>query len=248
MTPDTPRIKRIAMWSGPRNLSTALMRSFGNRSDALVIDEPFYAHYLKVTGLAHPGRDEILAHHDSDWRRVTLALHAPLPSGINVHYQKHMAHHLMPTMDRDWLCGLTHAFLLRNPADMLRSLGAKLETVRLEDTGLPQQVEIFERLSRQNDKPPPVIDADDLLDDPAPMLEKLCDALEIPFERSMLSWPAGRRETDGIWAKYWYESVERSTCFTRWQRPTRPLSPELAALEQVARPLYESLHRHRLTP
>jgi hypothetical protein len=248
MTPGTPQIKRIAMWSGPRNLSTALMRSFGNRSDTLVVDEPFYAHYLQITGLAHPGRDEILAHHDSDWRRVAMSLHAPLQSGIKIHYQKHMAHHLMPTMGRDWLPGLTHAFLLRNPADMLRSLGAKLETVRLEDTGLPQQLEIFERLSRENGGPPPVIDADDLLDNPQIMLERLCGALKIAFERSMLAWPAGRRETDGIWAKYWYESVERSTCFTRWQRSNAPLPPALAELERVARPLYKALHRHRLTP
>lgn len=248
MTPGTPQIKRIAMWSGPRNLSTALMRSFGNRSDTLVVDEPFYAHYLQITGLAHPGRDEILAHHDSDWRRVAMSLHAPLPSGIKIHYQKHMAHHLMPAMGRDWLPGLTHAFLLRNPADMLRSLGAKLETVRLEDTGLPQQLEIFERLSRENGGPPPVIDADDLLDNPQIMLERLCGALKIPFERSMLAWPAGRRDSDGIWAKYWYDSVERSTCFTRWQRSNAPLPPALAELERVARPLYEALHRHRLTP
>lgn len=248
MTRGTPEIKRIAMWSGPRNLSTALMRSFGNRGDTRVLDEPFYAHYLRVTGLEHPGREEVLAHHDSDWQRVALSLHAPLPTGCRVHYQKHMAHHLLPGMSADWLQGLTHAFLLRNPTDMLRSLSTKLETVRLEDTGLPQQIDIFERLSRHTGRRPPVIDADELLDDPQGMLKRLCDALEIPFDPAMLSWPAGKRDTDGVWAKYWYDSVERSTCFTRWQRDNDALSPALVEIERAARPLYDALFHFRLRP
>ncbi|NBP07541.1 MAG: HAD family hydrolase, partial [Gammaproteobacteria bacterium] len=137
------------------------MRSFGNRSDTVVVDEPFYAHYLLATGLSHPGRDEVIAHHDVDWRRVANTLHAPLPAGVTVHYQKHMAHHLLPTMGGAWLDGLTHAFLLRNPEDMLRSLGNKLEEVRIEDTGLPQQLEIFEKITRESGHAPAVIDADD---------------------------------------------------------------------------------------
>lgn len=239
---------RIAMWSGPRNLSTALMRSFGNRADTLVADEPFYAYYLLETGLDHPGRDEIIAHHESDWRRAAASLHAPLPAGIRVHYQKHMTHHLLPGIDRRSLDGLTHAFLLRNPADMLRSLGNKLGRVRIEDTGLPQQLEIFERVRHEIGRSPPVIDADDLLDDPAGTLRALCAALAIPFDPAMLHWPAGPRDTDGIWSKYWYESVERSTEFTRWERDEQPLSPPLAALETEARALHEAMHHHRLRP
>ncbi len=203
------------MWSGPRNLSTALMRSFDNRSDALVVDEPFYAHYLAATGLAHPGREEVIAHHDIDWHRIALSLHAPLPEGVTLHYQKHMAHHFLPTMGRAWLDGLTHAFLLRSPADMLRSLGNKLEEVRIEDTGLPQQLKIFEMISHKSGHVPTVIDADDLLDDPPGMLQALCATLGITFDSAMLHWPAGRRATDGIWAKYWYDTVERSTSFIR---------------------------------
>lgn len=246
MTAVAPDVKRIAMWSGPRNLSTALMRSFGNRPDTLVVDEPFYAHYLAATGLSHPGRQEILDHHESDWRAVAASLHAAPPAGIRVHYQKHMAHHLLPEMGREWLTGLKHAFLLRDPADMLRSLGAKLETVRLEDTGLPQQLELFERLWLQDNEPPPVIDADDLLANPPVMLEALCGALEISFDPSMLQWPAGKRLTDGIWAKHWYESVEASTRFQRWARSAAPLSGPLAALERTARPIYDAMYRHRL--
>lgn len=239
---------RIAMWSGPRNLSTALMRSFGNRADTLVVDEPFYAYYLLETGLDHPGRDEVIAHHESDWRRVCARLHAPLPAGIRVHYQKHMTHHLLAGIDRRCLDGLTHAFLLRNPADMLRSLGNKLGRVRIEDTGLPHQLEIFDRVRREIGRPPPVIDADDLLDDPEGILRTLCAALGIAFDPAMLRWPAGPRDTDGVWSKHWYESVERSTEFTRWERNMQPLPPPLAALEDEARALHETMHQHRLRP
>lgn len=239
---------RIAMWSGPRNLSTALMRSFGNRSDALVVDEPFYAHYLLSTGLEHPGRSEIIASQERDWRKVAASLHAPLPPGVSVHYQKHMSHHLLPTMGRDWLRGLQHAFLLRNPADMLRSLGSKLASVSLADTGLPQQLEIFERLRTASGVSPPVIDADDLLADPEGVLRALCDALGICFEARMLCWPPGPRSTDGIWAKHWYAAVERSSGFQRWSRHHAPLPEPLAAVEQQARPLYALMHAERIRP
>lgn len=236
------------MWSGPRNLSTALMRSFGNRADTVVVDEPFYAHYLAQTGLAHPGRDEVIAHHETDWRRAAESLHAPLPKGASVHYQKHMAHHLLPTMGRAWLGGLTHVFLLRDPADMLRSLGHKLDEVRIEDTGLPQQLEIFEKVRREQSETPPVIDADDLLDDPQGVLQALCAAIGIAFDAAMLHWPAGRRSTDGVWAKYWYDNVERSTSFVRWPKNKAPLAAPLAPLEREARPLYEAMYGHRLAP
>ena len=139
-------VLRLAMWSGPRNLSTAFMRSWENRGDTIVIDEPFYAHYLKVTGLDHPGRDEIIAHHDTDWRRVADSLLAPVPSNIRVFYQKQMSHHLLPHMGREWLDSVTHAFLIRDPSAMLASLGEKLSNFDLLATGLPQQVEIFEHV------------------------------------------------------------------------------------------------------
>lgn len=237
---------RLAMWSGPRNLSTALMRSFGNRRDTVVVDEPFYAHYLLTTGLNHPGRDEVIASQPTDWREVATALHAPLPDGKTVHYQKHMAHHLLPVMGRDWLEGLTHVFLIRDPGDMLRSLDQKLETVRLDDTGLPQQVEIFDRMHAESGTIPTVVDADDLLADPPGVLAALCARLGIEFDPAMLNWPAGLRDTDGVWAKYWYESVARSTGFAHWERKRTPLPPALAVLEEQARTLHARLHSHRL--
>jgi hypothetical protein len=235
------------MWSGPRNVSTALMRAWENRPDTVVVDEPFYAHYLLATGIDHPGRDEVLAHHETDWRRVVETLLAPLPPGITISYQKQMSHHLLPHMGRDWIERVTHAFLIRDPAPMLASLEVKLGEFELEATGLPQQVEIFDQVLRSSGSTPPVIDAADLLVAPGPMLRALCAALGIPFSERMLSWPPGRRASDGVWAKYWYERVARSTGFESAEAAEIPtLQGRLADLEAQCRPLYEKLHTHRL--
>lgn len=235
------------MWSGPRNISTAFMRSWENRPDTIVVDEPFYAHYLLATGIDHPGREEVLAHHETDWRRVVASLLAPLPPGVAIYYQKQMAHHLLPHMGREWLGSVTHAFLIRDPAPMLASLGEKLGRFELEATGLPQQVEIFDYVQRCRGNVPPVVDAADLLAAPEPMLRALCAALGIPFTERMLSWPPGRRDTDGVWAKYWYERVERSTGFEPAEAAEMPkLRGRLAELEAQCRPLYEQLYAHRL--
>jgi hypothetical protein len=238
---------RLAMWSGPRNVSTAFMRSWENRPDTVVVDEPFYAHYLLATGVDHPGRAEVLAHHETDWRRVVESLLAPLPPGVTVFYQKQMSHHLLPHMGREWLGSVTHAFLVRDPAPMLASLDEKLGNFELEATGLPQQVEIFDFVRRSTGRVPPVVDAADLMAAPEPMLRALCSSLGIPFSECMLSWPAGPRATDGVWAKYWYERVERSTGFEPAEAAAVPqLRGRLAELEAQCRPLYEHLRAHRL--
>jgi len=240
---------RLAMWSGPRNVSTAFMRSWGNRPDTVVVDEPFYAHYLQATGLPHPGRDAVIAAHDPDWRRVVESFTAPLPPGIRIHYQKQMSHHLLPHMGRDWLGAMTHAFLIRDPAPMLASLEEKLGRFELEATGLPQQVEIFEFVLRKTGRVPPVIDASDLLAAPEPMLRALCDALGVPFDARMLSWPPGPRASDGVWARYWYSRVERTTGFEPPEAsPPSRLTDPLVELEARCRPLYERLSAHRLRP
>jgi hypothetical protein len=250
---NSDRVLRLAMWSGPRNVSTAFMRAWGNREDTLVVDEPFYAHYLKVTGLDHPGREEIIATHESDWRRVADSLVAPLPSHIRIFYQKQMSHHLLPHMGRDWLDSVTHAFLIRDPAAMLASLGEKLAEFDLLATGLPQQVEIFEHVLARTGRPPPVLDSADLLQRPEPMLRALCDALGVPFSERMLSWPPGRRDTDGIWARHWYDRVEQSTGFEKplpkeadTSSAAPALPPAVAAIEARCRPLYEQLRAYRL--
>jgi hypothetical protein len=238
---------RLAMWSGPRNVSTALMRSWQNRPDTLVVDEPFYAHYLEVTGLGHPGRDEIVAHHETDWRRVVESLLAPLPPGTGILYQKQMSHHLLPHMGREWLAAMTHAFLIRDPAPMLASLDQKLGDFDLDATGLPQQVEIFDFVVRTTRRVPPVLDSADLLAAPEAMLRALCTDLGVPFTSRMLAWPSGPRATDGIWAKYWYDRVERSTGFEPAEAAALPrLTGRLAEVEARCRPLYEKLRAHRL--
>jgi hypothetical protein len=235
------------MWSGPRNASTAFMRSWENRPDTMVVDEPFYAHYLLATGIDHPGRDEVLAHQETDWRRVVESLLAPLPPGVTVFYQKQMSHHLLPHMGREWLGSVTHAFLIRDPAPMLASLDEKLGKFDLGATGLPQQVEIFDHVRFTTGHVPPVVDAADLLAAPESMLRALCAALGIPFSDRMLSWSAGGRATDGVWAKHWYGRVERSTGFESAEAAVAPkLHGRLAELEAQCRPLYEHLHAHRL--
>jgi hypothetical protein len=251
MTASADGVLRLAMWSGPRNVSTAFMRSWGNRTDTLVVDEPFYAHYLQATGLDHPGREEIIARHETDWRRVAAALAAPVPAGIHILYQKQMAHHLLPHMGRDWLATLTHAFLIRDPRPMLLSLDEKLAGFDLLATGLPQQVEIFEHVLARTGRAPPVLDAADLLAAPGPMLRRLCGSLGVPYSDRMLWWPPGRRATDGIWARHWYDRVERSSAFEPLASgpeadPDAVLSPALAAIEAQCRPLYERLRQYRL--
>ena len=238
---------RLAMWSGPRNVSTAFMRAWENRPDTVVVDEPFYAHYLAVTGLDHPGREEVIASQPCDWRQVVDSLLAPLPGGANILYQKQMSHHLLPGMGREWLGLMSHAFLIRDPAPMLASLEDKLGRFDLDATGLPQQVEIFDFVERTTGRVPPVVDSADLLAAPEPVLRALCAALDIPFDRRMLSWPAGPRASDGVWAKHWYERVERSTGFEPAEAAQIPrLQDQLAELEAQCRPLYQKLHAHRL--
>ncbi len=234
------------MWSGPRNISTAMLRSFGSRPDTTVTDEPLYSHYLRVTGIAHPGRDEILAAHDSDWRSVAATLTGAIPDGRAIWYQKHMAHHLLPMIGRDWLDALTHAFLIREPDEMLASLVKTYPDAGLADTGLPQQCEIFDRIADRQGSAPPVVLASDVLKNPSGLLERLCDALGIPFRDEMLAWEPGRRSTDGIWAPHWYAAVEASTGFEPWRERRVQLTDALRHLADECRPFYEKLYALRL--
>jgi hypothetical protein len=237
---------RIAMWSGPRNLSTALMRSFGNRADCAVVDEPFYAAFLSLSGAVHPMRDDILARHETDWRKVAAALAGPPPGGKRLFYQKHMTHHMLGEIGRDWMRACRHAFLIRHPARVLASYAAKREPAELRDIGFLEQAELFDAAADIMGGAPPVVDADALLADPPHVLSRLCEALGIPFDAAMLAWPPGRRTTDGVWAAHWYDSVDRSTGFSR-PRPTPRLNdPHLVELERQALPLYERLSAHAL--
>lgn len=239
---------RIAMWSGPRNISTALMRSWGNRPDTFVCDEPLYAHYLAATGIAHPGAAEVIAHHESDWQKAVAALVGEVPEGKAIFYQKHMAHHLLPNIGRAWLDRISHAFLIRDPHEMLLSLSKVLTSPRPEATGLPQQVELFEWVRDHTGVAPPVVDARDILEQPRVTLTRLCAALGVDFRDEMLAWPPGPRATDGIWAKHWYGNVEQSTRFQPYVPRTEALPDELLAVLDECQPYYERLHDQRIRP
>ncbi|MCZ6596711.1 MAG: HAD family hydrolase [Planctomycetota bacterium] len=239
---------RIAMWSGPRNISTALMRSFGNRPDTFVSDEPLYAHYLAETGIEHPGRDEILEQCEIDWRAVVDELTGPVPGDRTIWYQKHMAQHLLPHIGRDWLDGLVHAFLIRDPGEMLRSLDKVMPDPGLSLTGLVQQVEIHRWCEETGGVAPPVVDTRDVLEHPEAMLRKLCETLGIDFLGEMLAWPAGKRETDGVWAPHWYAAVERSTGFEPYRPKDEPLPGHLSDVYEQCLEPYGYLHERRLTP
>jgi hypothetical protein len=238
-----PEPIRIAMWSGPRNISTAMMRSFGNRADTSVIDEPFYAAYLAATGIDHPMREESLASQPKDWRVVVEALLGPVPGGREIFYQKHMTHHMVAGFGRDWIAQARNAFLIRAPEDVLLSYAEKREAVTLDDIGFVSQSELFDREAQRLGHAPPVVHADDVLADPRGTLSELCSALDIPFCGTMLSWPPGRRATDGVWAPVWYGSVERSTGFAvqRKKSPRGALSDHLRHIADAARPHYERL-------
>lgn len=237
----------LAMWSGPRNISTAMMRSWGSRDDTIVVDEPFYAFFLDRTGRDDPGREEVLRSQPLDWREVAANLTAPLPPGKQISYQKQMSHHLLPEVGYDWMAPLTHVFLIREPARMLSSLDGVLETPELRDTGMPQQGELFERLCQERGEAPPVIDARDVLQDPRGMLTVLCHAVGVEFQPAMLRWEAGPRPTDGVWGEHWYRTVVRSTGFMPYRERAVTLSPALEAINEACQPIYERLYAHRLT-
>ena len=238
---------RVLMWSGPRNISTAMMRAWDARPDTFVCDEPLYAHYLKETGLPHPGADEIMAAQETDWRAVVDWLVGPVPHDRDVFYQKHMAHHILPGMETAWIEGLANCFLIREPREMLTSLMKVIPDPAVEETGLPQQVAMFEQERNRTGRTPVVLDSRDVLEAPGPMLDALCRAIDVPYTAAMLSWAPGPRETDGVWAKHWYANVERSTGFGRYTPKDEAVPPHLEGTLDACQALYAQLYEHRLT-
>ena len=231
------------MWSGPRTISTALMRAWENRPDTVVIDEPLYGFYLASTGASHPGRDEIIETMNNGWREVLDELTlTPFPAGKTVFYAKHMTHHLLPEVDRGALAGLRHAYLIRDPRQLLASYARVRAQPVLADLGLAQQVEIFRTFGG------PVVDAADILRQPERTLRALCSALEVPFDPAMLRWPAGPRGTDGVWARHWYDGVWRSTGFGPYRESAAELPPELEPLAARCVPFYQEMSAHRIQP
>lgn len=203
---------RIAMWSGPRNISTAMMRSFGNRPDCTVVDEPFYGYYLKATGSMHPGREEIIASMDCDWRCVARTMtEGAVPTPVQ--YQKQLTHQMLHEVDLSFSDALINCFLVREPARMIVSYAKVRPEFALHELGLPQQLAIYRYVAARAARAPLVVDAVEVLSDPGTALGRICAHAGIPFRQEMLRWPPGRRDTDGVWAPHWYAAVEASTGF-----------------------------------
>ncbi len=246
VNPTMPEKHIIAMWSGPRNLSTAMMRSFENRPDTIVWDEPFYAAYLQDTNLPHPMANDIIAHGDPDWRSVVEACSQPAPPE-QIFYQKQMTHHMLPAYDRTWIAGLSNAFLIRDPARVVASYGQKHDDVSLADIGFTEQAALFDLVCDLTGKAPPVIDATDIRSNPEAALKALCPALGIQFSEQMLSWPTGQRGSDGVWATHWYDSVVKSTGFAPPDRTQPNVPDQHKSIVEEAMPIYEHMKQHALS-
>jgi len=243
---DAPAV-RIAMWSGPRNISTAMMRSWGSRADTVVCDEPLYARWLKATGTDHPGATETIAACDTSLDRIIAWLtREPMPAGKRVFYQKHMAHHVLADDDLAWTEALKNCFLIRDPALVIASYTKIAPNPTARDLGLPQQLALFTRERERLGVSPPVLDADEALRDPATALRALCGRVDVEFDDAMLSWAPGPRTTDGVWGKHWYASVHKTTGFG----PPRGASPALAArltpLLRQCEPMYRALREEHM--
>lgn len=236
MNPST----RICLWSGPRNISTALMYSFAQRPDTTVFDEPLYAHYLSKTPAReyHPGADRVIAEMENDGEVVVRDLILG-PHPTPVVFFKHMAHHLYK-LDWNFLDRTVNVLLTRDPREMLPSYAAVVETPTLQDVGYAHHVELLEYL-RSRGQDPPVLDSKQVLLNPHKVLAELCARIGIPFREEMLVWKAGPRPEDGSWAQYWYASVHRSTGFTPYRPKTAPFPEQLEPLLAECRPYYEQL-------
>ena len=236
------------MWSGPRNLSTALMRSWDSRGDTYVTDEPLYSYYLTQTDLEHPGRDEILATHDPDWRLVVDYLQGPVPGGHPIWYQKHLAHHLVGDISMDWIENLSNCILIRDPAEVLVSYLKINSEATVEGLGFIQQQKLFDALTASMGHHPPVLDARDLLLAPEQMLSALCERLQVQFTPKMLTWKPGLRPTDGVWARHWYDAVSRSTGWQKYRPKSEPVPEAFVSLYEECKSYYDYLFSHRIKP
>ena len=235
------------MWSGPRNLSTAMMRSFESRADTAVSDEPFYGAYLKESGDPQPMAEAVIASMDCDWGSVTRAMAGPSPDGAPFWYQKHMAHHMVGPISIDDLPGLTHAFLIRDPARVVASYAAKRVAVRPEHLGVERQLQYFQREADRLGHAPPVVDSADILLDPPGTLAALCGAIGIEWDAAMLAWAPGIRDSDGVWAPHWYDAVAASEGFGPPDGPPRGLDDAAQQVADQCRPAYEQLAAHKIT-
>tara|TARA_R100001244_G_scaffold96522_9_gene72371 strand:+ start:12819 stop:13556 length:738 start_codon:yes stop_codon:yes gene_type:complete len=242
----SPNPVRIAMWSGPRNISTAMMRSFGGRSDCAVSDEPFYGAFLQTTGQRQPMADEVIASMDCDWHSVADAMRGPVPGGKPVWYQKHMPHHMVADISIADFPDHRHAFLIRDPDRVVASYAAKRLEVTADDLGYARQLGYVDQAAQLTGKPPAILDSADILRDPESHLRALCSALEIPWDTGMLAWQAGGRTTDGVWAAHWYGRVLETTGFGGTESALPKLGQRERAVSDQCRDAYDRLSELRI--
>jgi len=226
---------KIAMWSGPRNLSTAMMYAFGNRPDCAIWDEPFYAPYLAATGADHPMRAEVLAAHETDPIKVAQRCAGPIPHGKKIFYMKHMPHHMVAGFPLDWAQDCINIHLIRHPARVIASYGAKRDQMTLEDIGFAQQWALYQKLGGV------VIDSSDIRADPEGMLRNLCNTIGLAFNSAMLIWPKGSRAEDGVWAAHWYGAVHESTGFAGAEGALPQVDPRHQDILNQALPHYRAM-------
>ncbi len=241
---------KIAMWSGPRNISTAMMRAWENRSDTVVVDEPLYGPYLATTGKKHAAYEDIRLVQGNDWRPIVKGLTEKTPEeageSTQIYYQKHMTHHITPDVELNFVDQLRNAFLLRHPNDVLSSYLRKHHRATPEDLGFPQQLKLFNWIKQRTGTTPPILESKDVLMDPEGMLTKLCSALDVPFVTDMLSWPKGYRDSDGIWAEHWYNRVIESTGFAAYKPKENKLSQAEQRIADACLPYFETLLEHKI--
>ena len=235
---------RIAMWSGPRNISTAMMRSFSSRSDTYVSDEPFYANYLMRTGIDHPGREEIIESYDTDYDSVISDLQNDIPDNKSIWYQKHMAQHIDPTDNLNWTNNFLNCLLIRNPNEVIPSFLQKSSITDLDELGYSQQL----KLLKYHDYKIPTVDAKDILLNPKSMLTKICSFFKIEFEKEMLFWNQGPHPQDGIWGKYWYDRLWESTTFSTYKENTSFVDDQYKDLLEKCTIIYNELYKYRIRP
>lgn len=237
---------RIAMWSGPRNISTAMMRAWENRADTFVTDEPFYAFYLKATGIEHPGREEIIASQATNWPEVVTHCTSQIENHCRIHYQKHMTQHMLPEIDLDWVASVVNVFLIRSPQEVVSSYAKARPDLTATDLGFEQQHRLYQHVVQNIDSVPLVISADSVLQNPKNALTAICNKANINFDNDMLNWPAGKRKSDGVWAPHWYNNVEKSTSFTAPAKNKQlKLSPQQQNIVGYCQPYFDAMREHR---
>jgi hypothetical protein len=237
---------RIAMWSGPRNISTAMMRSWENRSDTEVIDEPFYAFYLNKTRSPHPCFEEVLQSQSDNYEQVVAELTKDVCNS-KVQYQKHMTHHMLTGIDLTWVKDLQHCFLIRDPAQVVNSYTNSRGVCSVEDIGIKRQFELYQDISQISGQDIPIIDSNDVLKNPECVLRLLCEKLGVSYIPEMLSWPQGSRTSDGVWAKHWYKNVDNSSGFAPHLAQHLQLNYEQLSVVNQVQPFYQQLYNKRIS-